>query len=122
MRRVKRQAMATDPVCGMTVNPEAAAATVEHAGQTYYFCSVGCAAKFRKAPDAFTDSHGDEGGKATAKQERASGGGPAEAIYTCPMHPEVEQVGPGSCPKCGMALGGWQGQAAWGCPGTNCLD
>src|SRR5690348_10195040 len=75
---------ATDPVCGMKVYPASAAAEVERGGKTYYFCSTGCAQKFNAN----------------------SGPGPqlAKGKYTCPMHPEVVQDGPGSCPKCGMAL------------------
>lgn len=84
-----------DPVCGMTVTEENAAATVEHHGDTHYFCSTGCAQKFRDDPERFLNDDAD-----TRVPDQASAG----AIYTCPMHPEVEQVGPGSCPKCGMAL------------------
>lgn len=84
--------MPRDPVCGMEVTPESAAARVEHAGHEHLFCSMGCADKFRAAPDKYL------GGKAPKNE------GPKDAIYTCPMHPEVRQVGPGDCPKCGMAL------------------
>jgi len=64
-----------------------------HAGQTYYFCNPRCLEKFRADPGSYLDPQGG----AEAHVE-------AGAIYTCPMHPEIEQVGPGSCPKCGMAL------------------
>jgi P-type Cu+ transporter len=81
-----------DPVCKMKVLPETAAARYEHAGKTYYFCATRCMERFRANPGQFLD----------ATQAPA----PADdsAIYTCPMHPEVRQKGPGSCPKCGMAL------------------
>jgi Cu+-exporting ATPase len=80
-----------DPVCGMTVDPQRSAGAVEHRGQKYYFCSKGCAAKFEADPTKYLQP------KSTQP--------PAAAIeYTCPMHPEIRQIGPGSCPKCGMAL------------------
>ena len=84
---------AIDPVCGMTVNP-ATALKADLAGSSYYFCSAGCQTKFKAAPDQFLHA------KAAPAPASISGG----AIYTCPMHPEVRQTGPGSCPKCGMAL------------------
>ena len=60
-------------------------------GQTYYFCSAGCRAKFAADPDRFLSDRVPEPAR-------------PDAVYTCPMHPEVRQVGPGSCPICGMAL------------------
>jgi Cu+-exporting ATPase len=84
--------MATDPVCGMTVDPAKAAGKLEHKGASYYFCSKHCLAKFQAEPSRYVQ---DE----SAPPPAASGG-----KYTCPMHPEVVQTGPGSCPKCGMAL------------------
>ncbi len=89
---------AVDPVCGMRVQPEKAAATVEHHGQTYYFCNPGCAAKFRESPQQFLEPAAESErppAKVTSRTAR---------MYTCPMHPEVEQPGPGACRKCGMAL------------------
>jgi Cu+-exporting ATPase len=83
---------ARDPVCGMRVDPAAAAATVAHAGSLYHFCSTGCAERFRAEPGRYLD------GAPPAPPADARG------IYTCPMHPEVRQQGPGSCPICGMAL------------------
>jgi len=83
----------TDPVCGMAVDPTTAEHRREHAGRTWYFCSERCARRFEAAPEAYL-----EGGATKAKEA------PEDAIYTCPMHPEVEQVGPGDCPICGMAL------------------
>ena len=83
-----------DPVCGMTVDPAHSAGSFEHAGKQYHICSVKCLAKFTAAPDSFV---------APAQPQR-SVAVPSSVIYTCPMHPEVRQVGPGSCPLCGMAL------------------
>ncbi|HLH36387.1 MAG TPA: heavy metal translocating P-type ATPase [Alloacidobacterium sp.] len=85
-----------DPVCGMQVNPSKATATAVHDGQTFYFCSQGCAAKFNVDPRKYLNSSEEP------QEKRARGNSSAE--YTCPMHPEVRQAGPGSCPKCGMAL------------------
>ncbi len=79
--------MAIDPICGMTVD-EASALRAERDGQTIYFCSDDCRQKFLATP---TD----------VKHEEQP---PGKAIYTCPMHPEVQQDHPGECPKCGMAL------------------
>ena len=81
-----------DPVCGMTVNRAEAAGVARHEGQTYFFCSSGCQHKFEQSPDTYL---GD-----SPEPEPA----PKGTLYTCPMHPEVVQEGPGSCPKCGMAL------------------
>jgi len=87
-----------DPVCGMKVNPAQAATTIEHLGTPVYFCSQGCAAKFRAAPEKYARTQPEENPtQAPAKAE-------AHGEYTCPMHPEMKQTGPGSCPKCGMAL------------------
>jgi P-type Cu+ transporter len=82
----------TDPVCGMSVSPETAAGSHDHKGQTYYFCSVGCLNKFRQEPSRFLEK----------KEAPPTGADGVE--YTCPMHPEIVQIGPGSCPICGMAL------------------
>jgi Cu+-exporting ATPase len=94
-----------DPVCGMTVEPAQAA---EHQGVKYYFCSKSCAAKFRQSPQQYLGGVKQAqapccGGHA-AKPPREPSDGDAQTIYTCPMHLEVRQQGPGSCPKCGMAL------------------
>jgi len=83
-----------DPVCGMTVEPESAAGQSEFQGEHYYFCSVKCLDKFKHAPEQYLNK----------KQERGKTAGNDQRIYTCPMHPEIEQVGPGDCPKCGMGL------------------
>ncbi|MFO7484037.1 heavy metal translocating P-type ATPase, partial [Oceanibaculum nanhaiense] len=83
---------ATDPVCGMQVDPHSTKHRAAHAGHTFYFCSVRCQEKFVAAPASFL-------GDKSAEKETDAG-----AIYTCPMHPEIRQTGPGSCPICGMAL------------------
>jgi len=83
-----------DPVCGMTVDPRATPHRHEHAGHLYYFCSAGCRAKFTADPEQFL-------GPAESKPSQQV---PEGTIYTCPMHPQIRQVGPGSCPICGMAL------------------
>ena len=84
---------AKDPVCGMSVTIDTAKHTAEHAGRTYYFCSAGCRVKFAADPARYL---ADE--KPTPEPM------PEGTIYTCPMHPEVRQVGSGSCTICGMAL------------------
>ena len=81
-----------DPVCGMTVDPHTAKHRAEHDGHPYYFCAARCREKFAADPSAYLEAR-------VASPAPAPG-----AIYTCPMHPEVQQVGPGDCPKCGMAL------------------
>jgi P-type Cu+ transporter len=100
-----------DPVCGMSVVPGSEAASVVHGGEAYLFCSQRCADRFAAEPKRFllAPGGGDPApatrsccGHAAAEQPARSG--PLDAIYTCPMHPEVRQVGPGDCPKCGMAL------------------
>ena len=85
----------TDPVCGMSVDPHTAKHRAEHNGHPYYFCSAGCRTKFVADPARYIDL-----ATAPAKAEAV----PEGTIYTCPMHPEVRQVGPGACPICGMAL------------------
>jgi Cu+-exporting ATPase len=90
--------MNQDPVCGMQVEPERAAARAEHGGRTYYFCSTHCHQKFMAEPGRYA---GKSEAKAPSRAAPAKSGG---LIYTCPMHPEVRQAGPGTCPKCGMAL------------------
>ena len=83
-----------DPVCGMAVDTRTACFRHEIADATYYFCSQGCLDKFRADPELYlSKAHLD------AVEEV-----PAGTIYTCPMHPEIRQPGPGSCPICGMAL------------------
>jgi P-type Cu+ transporter len=129
-----------DPVCGMVVDPQKAAARVEHAGHTYYFCAQGCARRFEQAPEKYLSPvragdesatgalHGIAGAAAPPKHQHSAhdhsdtlpaqnktqaplekhkgsrDGESSNARYTCPMHPEIVQTGPGSCPICGMAL------------------
>ena len=82
-----------DPVCGMTVNPSTPLRT-DYRGTTYYFCAPSCLERFRADPERYLAPKSD------APPSMAE----LEAIYTCPMHPEVRQQGPGACPLCGMAL------------------
>ena len=88
-----------DPVCGMQV-PEHAKRHFELQGQEYNFCSDGCMAKFIADPSHFVESKSEH--EHPERPDRESG--PESTEYTCPMHPEVRQPGPGSCPECGMAL------------------
>jgi len=81
-----------DPVCGMTVSRKSARYTTRHDGERFYFCSSGCEAKFSADPEKYADGR-------PAPEPMPEG-----TVYTCPMHPEIEQVGPGDCPICGMAL------------------
>ena len=84
---------ALDPVCGMTVDPETTAHHAEHAGRHFHFCSAGCRTRFVAEPERYLE-----------KSDKPPAPAPAGTIYTCPMHPEIRQDGPGSCPICGMAL------------------
>jgi Cu+-exporting ATPase len=84
---------AKDPVCGMTVDPTTTPHHAKHEGAAFHFCSAGCKTRFEADPASYLDGDGHKPAEA-----------PAGTIYTCPMHPEVRQVGPGSCPICGMAL------------------
>jgi P-type Cu+ transporter len=92
-----------DPVCGMIVDPEKARGKVEHAGKTYYFCSIGCAERFSREPEKFLASAGAAGIEHAATAV-PRGADEKKIRYTCPMHPEIIQIGPGSCPICGMTL------------------
>nr|WP_314441966.1 heavy metal translocating P-type ATPase [uncultured Sphingomonas sp.] len=82
-----------DPVCGMSVDPATTPHHAEHDGQTYHFCSVKCRERFELRPELYLDH-----------AEVSSGPASHDVEYTCPMHPEIVQVGPGTCPICGMAL------------------
>lgn len=88
-----------DPVCGMKVSPEKAAASMNHAGRTWYFCAQGCKTKFEANPGKYDGSQA-----APLTTISAAPKNQASAQYTCPMHPEVLSPKPGACPKCGMAL------------------
>src|SRR5580704_1447469 len=99
--------MECDTVCGMSVNPEKAKATAEHAGKTFYFCSAGCAAKFKAEPAKYLNAKSPTLMHAPAQPISPGGiapADPAHSDYTCPMHPQISRPGPGSCPICGMAL------------------
>ncbi len=86
---------AKDPVCGMDVDTTRPGVLAHaHGGQTYYFCNPKCRDKFRETPDRYL----------APVQMKESASASANEWFTCPMHPEVRQLGPGSCPKCGMAL------------------
>lgn len=94
-----------DPVCGMSTEDETAFSGYEHNGTIYYFCSDHCLAKFKENPSAHSageGNHGDHGDKTSHPSPPNAQA--TTRTYTCPMHPEVEQEGPGTCPKCGMAL------------------
>jgi Cu+-exporting ATPase len=82
----------------MVVDPSKAAASVAYQGATFYFCSLGCAAKFREAPEKYAQNNPN--GSPSPTQAKTA----LQGEYTCPMHPEIKQTGPGNCPKCGMAL------------------
>jgi Cu+-exporting ATPase len=88
---MENSGMQRDVVCGMSVDPATAKNRAEHDGKTYYFCGARCREKFLNDPQKFL---------APREPETRN----ADAIYTCPMHPQIRQKGPGSCPICGMAL------------------
>ncbi|MBC7496989.1 MAG: heavy metal translocating P-type ATPase [Sphingomonadaceae bacterium] len=83
-----------DPVCGMMVDPHATAHRAEHDGHPYYFCSAGCRTKFMADPAKYLTP-----AELHSHEPVAEG-----TIYTCPMHPQIRQEGPGTCPICGMTL------------------
>jgi Cu+-exporting ATPase len=91
-------ATAKDPVCGMSVTIAGAQHSFAHDGATYYFCCNGCRSKFAADPQKYLAPPPESNAPAAAKPV------PKDAIFTCPMHPEIRQVGPGACPLCGMAL------------------
>ena len=122
---------AKDPVCGMSVDPSKVRDQLEHSGKAYYFCSKRCAERFAQNPEKFLRAPGTAGmehdghlhtrtveARAPIQAEREAKGRTAAEIapaavvpssaqgvrYTCPMDPEIVQIGPGVCPKCGMAL------------------
>ena len=91
--RRRARTLVKDPVCGMDVDPATAEHKADYKGETYYFCSGRCRERFVAEPERFLTPQAH----------------PAEAVpegteYTCPMHPEIRQIGPGTCPICGMAL------------------
>src|SRR5438034_2844439 len=103
-----------DPVCGMTVQVDSQH-RAEHGGREYLFCGAGCKRKFEVDPERYLHGTGTPVPHSVAAPTND------EALYTCPMHPEVRQHGPGACPKCGMALEPVQAAAPatkveWTCP------
>lgn len=92
-----------DPVCGMSVEPPGAGA-VEYQGTTYYFCATSCLRKFESDPARFLDRPPESMESSHRRGSTHGSSGTEQATYTCPMHPEIVQAGPGICPKCGMAL------------------
>ena len=86
------RAQAIDPVCGMRVSKDSQHRHA-HEGKQYLFCSGSCHDKFVSTPDKYLKPEEN-----TTEEESAA------SLYTCPMHPEIQQTGPGACPKCGMAL------------------
>lgn len=92
-----------DPVCGMDVDPATTEHVAEHEGVTHHFCSERCRSRFLADPEAFLHASNSAPGSAPSQPVPAASG--AEVVeYTCPMHPEIRQDGPGTCPICGMAL------------------
>ncbi|TKA88663.1 heavy metal translocating P-type ATPase [Guyparkeria sp. SB14A] len=91
----QRHEPVTDPVCGMQVDPATSEHRSEYHGETFHFCSAHCRERFEDDPERYLS--GDDPSDDSAAED-------PEAIYTCPMHPEIRQQGPGSCPICGMAL------------------
>ena len=85
--------MPIDPVCGMTVDPATASGSYDYQGTSYYFCNPSCLTRFKATPESFLEPRATEAAPVSS-----------DALYTCPMHPEIVQHGPGACPKCGMAL------------------
>ena len=85
----------TDPVCGMQVDPAATPHRGAHDGRRYYFCCAGCRRKFIADPEKYRDG---------AEAKPGAPLGREGTVYTCPMHPQIRQSGPGACPICGMAL------------------
>jgi Cu+-exporting ATPase len=116
----KGDAMAKDPVCGMTVDPKSAAGRATFEGNTYWFCSAHCLSQFNADPQRYASAarqgraqnsaHGHAHHAAAGPIEAPltsqadAGAPPGAVIYTCPMHPQVRQPTPGNCPICGMAL------------------
>src|SRR3954471_459632 len=86
--------LVTDPVCGMRVDPATSKHRAEQGGQTFHFCSAGCRTKFEADPGKYLKPQADVAARPT----------PKGTVYTCPMHPQIRQEGPGNCPICGMAL------------------
>ncbi|HEB57039.1 MAG TPA: YHS domain-containing protein, partial [Gammaproteobacteria bacterium] len=88
-----------DPVCGMDVTADSEF-HVHYQHHDYYFCSEHCETKFKDSPEQYLGAETEAGNSCPDGSCSLS----SDIIFTCPMHPEIEQQGPGSCPKCGMAL------------------
>src|SRR5262249_57077793 len=95
--RTQRASVSVAPVCGMPVERAPEPLTLQHGGRLYAFCSRHCLERFRSDPAAYVAAKLE-----TTPEEKPAGRG--GVIYTCPMHQEIRQSGPGACPKCGMAL------------------
>ncbi len=89
-----------DPVCGMSVDTQAGKPSFDYEGKTYHFCGTRCREKFSIDPEHYIDP----ARKVTRSMADANAAGSSKKLYTCPMDPEIIQEGPGTCPKCGMAL------------------
>jgi Cu+-exporting ATPase len=101
---LKERPKEEDPVCGMMVDPQKSAGNVDHDGKTYHFCSARCAERFRNEPEKFLLAPGTAGMEHAPATIAPTASAPKSVRYTCPMDPEFIQIGPGTCPKCGMAL------------------
>ena len=113
--------LSKDPVCGMEVDPASCRQSLNHDGRRIFFCSPSCLEKFKAKPEAFLDREQSKGVPTTGRDDHDGRPAVGGQIYTCPMHPEVRQPGPGSCPKCGMALepvapGAAATRNEWVCP------
>lgn len=94
-----------DPVCGMAVDSQSAAGSFDHRGKIYYFCSTHCLQKFREDPERYTNAASQPPtAQPIAIHPTQTLTSTDSRLYTCPMHPEVREPKPGSCPKCGMSL------------------
>lgn len=112
---LKNYSLQIDPVCGMTIDSSSAAVDLEHQGTHYFFCSQQCADKFIQSPENFikpsiapdavvTGTAGHHHKHADSYHSTPATSTAGADVYTCPMHPEIRQSGPGNCPQCGMAL------------------
>src|SRR5436190_13893386 len=93
-----------DPVCGMAVDPARAAGQADHGGRRYYFCCARCRERFVADPGRYLKPPAPSLIQIGRTRPTAATAPAAGVEYTCPMHPEVRQIGPGACPLCGMAL------------------
>ncbi len=101
---VNPQVKATDPVCGMSVDPARAAARYEYKGDSYNFCCRGCMSKFEADPKKFLTAKSGPPASTTSHAPTSSSKAGSRTEWVCPMHPEIVRSEPGSCPICGMAL------------------